>query len=88
MMRRISHKSLGIIATGIAFNYLSENYPDGFKHPVLKIAQYPVPTEKLARLVDECDEILVLEEGYPVVEQQLKGLLSKGLKVQARPLGG
>ena len=77
-------KSLGIIATGIAFNYLSENYPDGFKHPVLKIAQYPVPTEKLARLVDECEEILVLEEGYPVVEQQLKGLLSKGLKVHGR----
>ena len=77
-------KSLGIIATGIAFNYLSENYSDGFKHPVLKIAQYPVPTEKLARLVDECDEILVLEEGYPVVEQQLKGLLSKGLKVHGR----
>ena len=77
-------KSLGIIATGIAFNYLSENYPDGFKHPVLKIAQYPVPTEKLVRLVDECDEILVLEEGYPVVEQQLKGLLSKGLKVHGR----
>ena len=77
-------KSLGIIATGIAFNYLSENYPDGFKHPVLKISQYPVPTEKLARLVDECEEILVLEEGYPVVEQQLKGLLSKGLKVHGR----
>ena len=77
-------KSLGIIATGIAFNYLSENYPDGFKHPVLKIAQYPVPTEKLARLVDKCEEILVLEEGYPVVEQQLKGLLSKGLKVHGR----
>ena len=79
-----SDKSLGIIATGIAFNYLSENYPEGFKHPVLKISQYPVPTEKLARLVDECEEILVLEEGYPVVEQQLKGLLSKGLKVHGR----
>ena len=77
-------KSLGIIATGIAFNYLSENYPDGFKHPVLKISQYPVPTDKLARLVDECEEILVLEEGYPVVEQQLKGILSKGLNVHGR----
>lgn len=77
-------KSLGIITTGIAYNYLSENCPNGFKHPVLKITQYPVPQEKLERLVDACDEILVLEEGYPVVEQQLKGLLSKGLKVHGR----
>lgn len=76
--------SLGIITTGIAFNYLSENYPDGFKHPVLKITQYPVPMSKLEKLVEECDEILVLEEGYPVVEQQLKGFLSKGLKVHGR----
>ena len=37
-----SDKSLGVITTGIAFNYLSENYPEGFTHPVLKIAQYPV----------------------------------------------
>ena len=50
----------------------------------MKITQYPVPQEKLERLVDACDEILVLEEGYPVVEQQLKGLLSKGLKVHGR----
>ncbi len=77
-------KSLGIITTGIAFNYLSENYQDGFKHPVLKISQYPVPLDKLKRLTDECEEILVLEEGYPVVESQLKGLLSKGLKVHGR----
>ncbi len=77
-------KSLGIITTGIAFNYLSENYPNGFRHPVVKISQYPVPSAKISRLVEECDEILVLEEGYPVVEQQLKGLLSKGLKVHGR----
>lgn len=77
-------KSLGIITTGIAFNYLAENCQNGFKHPVLKITQYPVPHDKLERLVDTCDEILVLEEGYPVVEQQLKGLLSKGLKVHGR----
>jgi len=77
-------KSLGIITTGIAFNYLSENYPEGFDHPVLKICQYPVPISKIQKMVDECDEILVLEEGYPVVEEQLKGLLSKGLKVHGR----
>ena len=33
-------KSLGIIAFGIAYNYLKENYPDRkIKHPVLKLSE-------------------------------------------------
>ena len=79
-----SDKSLGVITTGIAFNYLSENYPEGFTHPVLKIAQYPIPRKLVERLVEECDEILVLEEGYPYVEEQLKGFLANGPCVHGR----
>lgn len=78
------NKKLGIIATGIAFNYLSENYPDGFEYPVLKISQYPLPRKMVERLANECDEILVLEEGFPIVEEQLKGYLNKGIKVHGR----
>ncbi|GHU58408.1 indolepyruvate oxidoreductase subunit IorA [Bacteroidia bacterium] len=77
------NKKLGILTTGIAFNYLSENYPDGFENPVLKISQYPLP-RKLIEKLTECDEILVLEEGYPVVEEQLKGFLGRGLKIHGR----
>ncbi|GHV19715.1 indolepyruvate oxidoreductase subunit IorA [Bacteroidia bacterium] len=78
------NKKLGIIACGIAFNYLQENYQDGFEYPVLKISQYPLPKKQLVRLVDECDEILVLEDGFPVVEEQLKGYLGRGIKVRGR----
>jgi indolepyruvate ferredoxin oxidoreductase alpha subunit len=74
----------GIITTGIAFNYLLENCPDGFPHPVLKICQYPLPDAPVRRLTEACDEILVLEEGYPVVESQLKGFPGAGLKVRGR----
>ncbi|MDR0427763.1 MAG: indolepyruvate ferredoxin oxidoreductase [Dysgonamonadaceae bacterium] len=77
-------KKLGIIACGIAFNYLQENYPDGFQNPVLKIGQYPLPKKQLSKLVDECDEILVLEDGFPFVEEQLKGYLGIGIKVRGR----
>ena len=77
-------KELGIITTGIAFNYLSENYPDGFEHPVLKISQYPLPRKMVEKIVGECKEILVLEEGYPVVEEQLKGFLGVGIRVHGR----
>ena len=62
-------KKLGIITTGIAFNYLSENYPDGFDHPVLKITQYPLPRTLITKLVEACDELLILEEGFPFVER-------------------
>lgn len=77
-------KKLGIVACGIAFNYLQENYPEGCNHPVLKISQYPLPEKQLRQLVGTCEEILVLEDGFPVVEQQLKGYLGVGLKVHGR----
>ena len=69
------NKKLGIVACGIAYNYLMENYPDGCEHPVLKIGQYPLPKKQLAQLAESCDEILVLEDGQPFVERQLKGYL-------------
>jgi indolepyruvate ferredoxin oxidoreductase alpha subunit len=75
---------LGVIACGIAFNYLQENYPEGFENPVLKISQYPLPKKQLLQLVEACEEILVLEDGFPIVEEQLKGYLGLGLKVHGR----
>ncbi|MBE9480663.1 MAG: indolepyruvate ferredoxin oxidoreductase [Bacteroidetes bacterium] len=78
-------KKLGIIACGIANNYLMENYHDRkVPYPVLKICQYPVPKKIIEKIYDECDEILVLEDGYPLVEELLKGLLDKGKKIKGR----
>ncbi len=78
-------KSLGIIVCGIAYNYLLENYPERqVPYPVLKIGQYPLPKKMIERLYEECKEILVLEDGYPIVEESLKGLLGKGLKIKGR----
>jgi indolepyruvate ferredoxin oxidoreductase alpha subunit len=74
----------GIVACGIAFNYLQENFPDGFENPTLKISQYPLPKRQLQQIAEACDEILVLEDGYPVVEEQLKGYLGIGLKICGR----
>ncbi|MCL2510686.1 MAG: indolepyruvate ferredoxin oxidoreductase, partial [Bacteroidales bacterium] len=57
-------KSLGIIAGGIAYNYLMENFKDEkCPYPVLKISQYPLPVQWIAKLVDSCEKILVLEDG-------------------------
>ncbi|MBT3755299.1 MAG: indolepyruvate ferredoxin oxidoreductase, partial [Candidatus Cloacimonetes bacterium] len=64
----------GIIACGLAYNYLLENY-DECNYPILKIGQYPLPRKQINKIFDECDEILILEEGMPLVEEMLKGFL-------------
>ena len=72
-----SDKSLGIIACGITYNYLLENFDGGCIYPVVKVSQYPLPRKMIKRLLRECKQILVLEEGYPVVEEMLKGYPGK-----------
>jgi indolepyruvate ferredoxin oxidoreductase alpha subunit len=78
------NKKLGIIACGISYNYLMENYPEGCPYPILKIGQYPLPPRQVFKLMEECEEILVLEEGYPLIEELIKGYTSKGLKIHGR----
>ena len=78
-------KSLGIIACGIGFNYLMENFPDGkCPHPVLKIGQYPLPTKMVQKIDEECEKLLIIEEGYPMVEELLRGFLNKEKRVLGR----
>jgi len=79
------NKSLGIITTGIAHNYLLENYPDRhIPYPVLKVAQYPVPKALVEKIYNSCDAILVLEEGYPILEESLRGFLNLGKTIHGR----
>jgi indolepyruvate ferredoxin oxidoreductase alpha subunit len=78
-------KSMGIIATGIAFNYLMENYPEGeCSYPVVKISAYPYEESIIEKLREECDSILVLEEGYPLVEELLRGYPVNNTRVHGR----
>lgn len=78
-------KSIGIIACGIAHNYLLENYPNRkCPYPILQISQYPLPFSKVERIVNECENIIVLEDGYPFVEEQLKGFLEINSKIKGR----
>lgn len=76
--------SMGIIACGIAYNYLMENYPDGCPFPVLKISQYPLPKALIRRMAAECKSILVIEEGQPLVELRIKGVLDTPVPIKGR----
>ena len=78
-------RHIGVITCGIAYNYFMENYPDhnpGF--PVLKITAYPFPKDLILDLVARCNEILIIEEGYPFIEEGLRGILDNCLKLHGR----
>ncbi|HEX37282.1 MAG TPA: indolepyruvate ferredoxin oxidoreductase [Candidatus Cloacimonetes bacterium] len=70
-------KSLGIIACGLGYNYVKENHVEAkCEYPILKICQYPLPKKYITKMVNECDEVLVVEDGMPVVEDWLRGYLN------------
>lgn len=77
-------KSLGIIAAGIGYNYLMENFPEGIPYPVVKVAQYPLPKTLFAQLADSCEKLLVIEEGAPFIEEKMRGLLNTGYHIKGR----
>jgi indolepyruvate ferredoxin oxidoreductase, alpha subunit len=80
-----SRRMLGIIACGIAYNYLMENIGENaVDFPVLKISAYPFARDVIADLASRCEELLVLEEGAPLVEESLRGILDNGTKIYGR----
>jgi len=76
---------VGIITTGIAYNYLCEVLGnEGHDYSILKITQYPLPRKLVEELYNYCSEIIVMEEGSPMVEDMLRGYLNNGKKVSGR----
>ena len=88
LLTKGTDNSLGIIACGIAHNYLQENYKNNnCPYTVMKLSQYPVPEKMLAKMEKNCEEVLVLEEGYPLVEEAVKAAFKKNSKVSGRLSG-
>lgn len=79
-----SDKKVGIVACGIVYNYLMEIFDGNCPYPVVKISQYPIPEKHLTKLRKECQSILVLEDGYPMVEKELRGFFDEGIKIMGR----
>lgn len=78
-------KGLGIIVCGIGYNYLMENFTETeFTYPLLRIGQYPLPVEMIRKIYGECEKVMVIEEGYPMVEELLRGLLDHGKTILGR----
>ena len=80
--------SKGVITCGIASNYFLENMGQDHDRSVLSLGQYPIPANLIRQLVDHVDELLVLEDGYPIVETTVRGLFGlSGVTMQGRMTG-
>ena len=76
-------EGIGIVACGIGYNYVKEAGASN----ILKVSQYPLPADKVRALAASCGEILVVEDGQPVVEQDIRALLGADFKVSGRLTG-
>ena len=76
--------ALGVVACGLGYNYVKET---GADVPILKINHYPLPAAAIKALSLRCRKILVVEDGQPVVEQDIKAILGADYKVEGRLTG-
>ncbi|MDX1602249.1 MAG: thiamine pyrophosphate-binding protein, partial [Salinimicrobium sediminis] len=87
-LKKGKNRGVGILACGIAHNYVMENVGDEeTDYSILKISQYPLPKEKVKALYDHCDEILVVEDGYPIVEELLHNYFDENDKIKGKLSG-
>ena len=72
-------RQLGIIATGISYQYAREIFP---KASFLKLGMtYPLPEKLIREFASKVDRILVVEELDPFIEDHIKAI---GIKVEGK----
>ena len=91
-------KDLAIVTGGLGRNYFLENLEDykaycEKKFPgqgipsTLHIGTLPLPLDSLKKLAETAETILVIEEGQPFLEKQLRGVLPQKTKVVGKFTG-
>lgn len=77
----------GYLVTSVAANYFLGNFEPGEQiPPYLRIGTYPIAPSLVRKLLDAVDELVVIEEGYPIIEDMIRGLLGSpmGKKLRGR----
>jgi len=81
-------RQFGVITAGLGWNYYMENREELSVRPShLHISAYPVPVEKVRRLAEAVDKIIVIEEGFSFVERALRGLLPASIEIVGKEDG-
>jgi indolepyruvate ferredoxin oxidoreductase alpha subunit len=78
----------GVITTGLGRNYYLENAGElGVRPSHLHIGVYPIPAEKIRSLAAAVKKIIIIEEGMPLVESTLRGVLPSGIEIRGKKDG-
>ncbi len=80
---------IGILTNGIAYNYVREAFGGQVPHPLLRVSQSPVPVDLVRKLLDSVDELWVVEEGFPILEEMVRGVVPPaGKSIRGKLDGG
>lgn len=60
---------IGVIACGITINYILEL---GLNLPILRVNAYPLDENLLKEFIKDLEEVIVIEEGYPLIEKLVR----------------
>ena len=72
-------KTLGVITSGISYQYAKEAFPNA---SFLKLSfTYPIPEKLIKRFAHQVKKIIVVEEGDPILETEIKAM---GIKVTGK----
>lgn len=74
----------GVITTGLARNYYQEAAAELPLHAHLHISLYPAPEETLRRFCQKLKKVVILEEGNPFIEKQLRGIIAPELEIRGK----
>ncbi len=75
---------MGVIACGIAYNYVMEHNPQSLEIPVFKVSQYPLSEQAVKTMAAECESLLIAEDGQPMVEEQVKSMVGADYPLRGR----
>ena len=85
---RSTDEKKGVICCGTAYNYFQEACARlGVELDCLKLGFYPAAGEMIEHFIAGKKEILVLEDGYPYIEERILGLCGVGPVVRGRTDG-
>jgi len=85
----LEDRAFAVITSGLGGNYYEENLTDlaAVRNRMpsrLHIGVYPLPEESIRKLCEKAKEILVIEEGQPLIEERLRGILSQSINIRGR----
>ena len=78
-------KKYGVITSGLGKNYYIENADDlEVKPSHLHIGAYPLPVEKIRKLSEQVEKLILIEEGYPFIESKIRGILPQNIEISGK----